>query len=449
MRDTIAAIADALGPWMDPIALPALRQLYFPLSRLWAAASVLDPADPRFAEQTGLAPVNGFSRSVTTSLVAQVAQRYAAHREAERRWEAHFFGGDAARLGQQAEVEAARRSAAASWMTSRVMLAPLRLTANVPPVRWRVPSIAEVDAAYGRYLGKPSEAFMPALPWPEIETSQPIEAEGTRSYWVRFPSPHPRIADMTLAKIVEPTGAPPRGTVVAGNGVCIEPEMYPSRVLEIAGALAGRGLRVIELTSAWHGRRTPPGWYGGERLFATLPLGALDLFIGQAWEVAVLMDWSRRAFGGRVGLVGVSMSALVSQLFLSHAGAWGRDACPDAALLMLHSSNLEEVTFSGELLDAIGVTDAVTRAGWNRDALLRWMPLMTPTDTLCIAPDRLVSLLAREDRVMPVAGGIAQLERWKVPAENRFIWPHSHMSVPGMLRLDDAPIRRFIDILTG
>ena len=62
-----------------------------------------------------------------------------------------------------------------------------------------------------------------------------------------------------------------------------------------------------------------------------------------------------------------------------------------------------------ELLDAIGVTDAVTKAGWSREALLRWMPLMTPTDTLCIAPDRLVSLLARDDRVMPVAGGIAQL----------------------------------------
>jgi hypothetical protein len=224
--------------------------------------------------------------------------------------------------------------------------------------------------------------------------------------------------------------------------------MYPSPALEIAGALAGRGLRVVELTSPWHGRRTPPGWYGGERLFASLPLGALDLFIGQAWEIAVLMDWSRRAFGGRVGMVGVSMSALVSQLYLSHAGAWGHAACPDAAMLMLHSSNLEEVTFSGELLDAIGVTDAVTSAGWSREALLRWMPLMTPTDTLCIAPDRLVSLLARDDRVMPVAGGIAQLDRWKVPAENRFLWSHSHMSVPAMLRFDDGPIRRFIEILT-
>lgn len=449
MRDTIAAIADALGPWMDPIALPALRQLYFPLSRLWAAASVLDPADPAFTEQTGLAPGNGLTRGMTTRLIAQVAQRYAAHREAERLWDAHFFGGDGVHPGRHDRIEAARRSAAGSWMTSRVMLAPLRVAASVPPVRWRVPSVAEVESAYGRFLDRPAEAFAPSLPWPEVEVSQAYETQAARIYWVRFPSPHPRLADTTIAKIVEPLDAVPRATLVAGNGVCIEPEMYPSQALEIAGALVGRGLRIVELTSPWHGRRTPAGWYGGERLFAAAPLGALDLFIGQAWETAVLIEWSRRSFGGRVGLVGVSMSALAGQLFLSHAAAWGRGGCPDAALLMLHSSNLEEVMFAGELLEAVGINDALARAGWSREALLRWTPLMTPGDTICVAPDRLVSLLASKDRVMPVAGGLAQLDRWKIPTANRFVWSHSHMSVPAMLRFDDAPIRRFIDVLTG
>ena len=161
------------------------------------------------------------------------------------------------------------------------------------------------------------------------------------------------------------------------------------------------------------------------------------------------MDWSRRAFGGRIGLVGVSMSALVGQLFLSHAASWARDVRPDAALLMLHSSDLEEVAFAGELLGSIGITDALAQAGWSREALLRWTPLMTPADSLCVPPERLVSLLASKDRVMPLAGGLAQLDRWKVPPANRFVWSHSHMSVPAMLRLDDTPIRRFIEILTG
>jgi hypothetical protein len=449
MRDTVAAIADALGPWIDPIALPALRQLYFPLSRLWAAASVLDPADPAFAMQTGLSPANGLTRRMTGSLVAQVARRYAAHRAAEQLWHAHFFGAEGARLGRHGEVEAARRSAAGNWMTSRVMLAPLRVAGDVPPVRWHVPDLAEVETAYGRFLDRPTEAFAPPPSWPQVEVSQAYENGTARIWWVRFPSPHPRLADMTIAKIVEPLGMVPIATLVAGNGVCIEPEMYPTRALEIAGALAGRGLRVIELTSPWHGRRTPPGWYGGERLFAAMPLGALDLFIGQVWETAVLIEWSRRTFGGRVGLVGVSMSALAGQLLLSHAASWTRDVRPDAAMLMLHSSNLEEVAFAGELLEAIGITDALARAGWSRAELLRWTPLITPTDSLCLPPDRLVSLLASRDRVMPVAGGLAQLDRWRVPAANRFLWSHSHMSVPAMLRFDDAPIRRFIDILTG
>ena len=449
MFPAINAIADALGPWVDPIALPALRHLYFPLSRLWAAASVRPISDPRFQAETGISIGHPVMRGLATGLAAQVAQRYEAMRQANRSWEEHFFGPDAARLGRHAEIEAERRAAAGRWMVGRMILAPLRLAADVPPVRWQIPSPSDVDTAYARFLDRPAEAFMPALPWPEIAVSHPIESGDTRSYWVRFPAPHPRLADMTSVKIVEPLATPVRATVIAGNGVCIEPELYPSRVLEIAGSLVGRGLRVIEMTSPWHGRRTTPGWYGGERFFAGVPLSTLDLFIGQSWELAVLIDWCRRAFSGPVGVVGVSMSALVTQLALSHATSWPASAQPDAAFLMLHSSAIDEIAFTGELVDALGILHELEKAGWWRAALLRWSPLLTPADRICIAPQRLVSLLARDDRVMPVAGGIAQLDRWRVPAANRFVWPHSHMSVPAMLRLDDSPIRRFVEILTS
>ncbi len=449
MFPAINAIADALGPWVDPIALPALRQLYFPLSRLWAAASIHPVTDARFAAETGIAMGNPVLRHLATGIARQVVERHHAMRQADRLWEAHFFGPDARRLGRQGEIEAARRAAAARWMASRGLLTPLRLVSHVPPVRWRIPVPAEVDAAYGRFLDRPAEAFMPALPWPEIEVSQPIETGTTRSYWVRFPAPHPRLADMTSIKIVEPISPPARATVIAGNGVCIEPEMYPSAVLEIAGSLAGRGLRVIEMTSPWHGRRTAPGWYGGEMFFAGVPLSTLDLFIGQSWELAVLIDWCRRAFHGPVGVVGVSMSALVTQLALSHATSWPLSARPDAAFLVLHSGAIDEIAFTGELVETLGILEGLEKAGWSRAALLRWSPLLIPSDTICVAPDRVVSLLARDDRIMPVAGGIAQLDRWRIPASNRFVWPHSHMSVPAMLRLDDSPVQRFVERLTG
>lgn len=449
MLPVINAIAVALGPWVDPIALPALRQLYFPLSRLWATASVRPVTDAAFENETGLSMSNPVLRGLAMGICRQVAERHDAMRHANRRWEEHFFGPDARRLGRHQEIEAARRAAASRWMSGRALLTPLRLISRVPPVRWRIPSPAQVDAAYASFLDRPADAFAIAPPWPEVEVSQPIENGDTRSYWLRFPAPHPRIADMTSVKVVEPIATPARATVIAGNGVCIEPEMYPSRVLEIAGSLVGRGLRVIEMTSPWHGRRTVPGWYGGEMFFAGVPLSTLDLFVGQSWELAVLIDWCRRAFHGPVGVVGVSMSALVTQLALSHASSWPAGARPDAAFLMLHSGAIDEIAFTGELVETLGIIAAVGQAGWSRAALSRWSPLLMPTEGICIAPERLVSLLARDDRVMPVAGGIAQLDRWRVPASNRFVWPHSHMSVPAMLRLDDSPIRRFVEILTG
>ncbi len=449
MLPAINAIADALGPWVDPIALPALRQLYFPLSRLWAAASIRPVTDAGFEDETGISMGNPVLRGLAIGICRQVVERHDAMRRANRRWEEHFFGPDARRLGRHGEIEAERRAAAARWMASRALLTPLRLVSRVPPVRWRIPGPAQVDAAYGRFLDRPADAFTSTQPWPEIEVSQPIENGGTRSYWLRFPAPHPRLADMTSIKVVEPNDRPARATVIAGNGVCIEPEMYPSRVLEIAGSLVGRGLRVIEMTSPWHGRRTLPGWYEGEMFFAGVPLSTLDLFVGQSWELAVLLDWCRRAFDGPVGVVGVSMSALVMQLALSHGSSWPASAQPDAVFLMLHSGAIDEIAFTGELVEALGIIAAVEQAGWSRAALLRWSPLLMPADRICVAPERLVSLLARDDRVMPVAGGIALLDRWRVPASNRFVWPHSHMSMPAMLRLDDSPIRRFVEILTG
>ncbi|MBL8702265.1 MAG: hypothetical protein JNK67_28020 [Alphaproteobacteria bacterium] len=447
LRSALASVIDTCGPWVDPLTLPALRQVYFPLSRLWAAASIHVPGDPRFAAETALAPDNPLARSMIAALVEPVAQRHAAHRDALRAWETGFFGADAVDAPRLVALERDRRAAAARWMAGRASLMPLRMMAAVPPLRLQIPAPAIVDAAYGRFLDRPADAFVPMQPWPEVEASRAIETAGMRTYWVRFAAPHARLGDVAIARVTEPIAPMPAATVIAGNGVFIEPEMYPNRVLEIAGSLAHRGVRVVEMTSPWHARRTPPGWYGGERFFATVPMGALDLFVGQAQELAVLTAWCRRAFGGPVGIVGVSMSALVAQLAITH-GAQGPDvARPDAAFLVLHSGDVDEIAFAGELIESLGLLRALADAGWSRPSLQRWRPLLAPSDALGVAPERVVSLLAREDRVMPVGGGIAQLDRWHVPAANRYVWAHSHMSVPAALRLDDAPVRRFLAVL--
>lgn len=447
LRSTIAALVDALGPWVDPVSLPVLRRLYFPLSRLWAAASAYAPNDPRFAAETGLTASNPLTRGLIQTLADQVAQRERAYRMALRRWDEGSFGGAMNEAPPLADLERERRAAAGRWMTARATIAPLRMMAAVPPLRLQLPTPTEVEAAYGRCLDRPAEAFMPTTPWPEIDVSRVIESDNLRRYWLRFAAPHSRIGDIVTASVTEPIAPAPTATVIAGNGVFIEPEMYPGRVLEIAGNLAGRSLRVVEPTSPWHARRTPSGWYGGERFFAMAPLGTLDLLIGQAQELAVLTAWCRRAFGGPIGAIGVSMSALVTQLALTHGASWPIASQPDAAFLVLHSGDLDEIAFAGELIDALGLMPALERQGWTRSTLQRWTPLMSPGDRLALAPDRLVSLLARDDRVMPVNGGIAQLDRWGVPAANRFVWAQSHMSIPAALRLDDAPIRRFLDVL--
>ena len=41
------------------------------------------------------------------------------------------------------------------------------------------------------------------------------------------------------------------------------------------------------------------------------------------------------------------------------------------------------------------------------------------------------------------------LEHWQVPTENRFIWPQGHFSLPIALTRNDAPLRRFQQVVSG
>jgi hypothetical protein len=432
--------------WLDPVGLLALRRLFFPLSRLWAAAGSAKTSVPRFIDEAHLSgSIVRRSRYLARMLERHHAVRQHAH-EQEHAWQEAFFGSRQPDAESLALVEAKRLDAAHRLTMSKLDFYPLVLAGSQRQVKWQIASLRQTEAAYGHCLADPAKAYAFPDPVPLVEQSARIAGRFGPEWWIRFASPSQRMGDMAYAKISEPENPRNAPTVIIGNGVGMEPEMARGMV-DAGQTMCQRGFRVIELTTPWHGRRCEPGWYGGEKFFATAPLGQLDLFAAQVRETAVVIDWCRRSFGGPIALAGISLGSFVAQLVATHSAHWPYRARPDALLLITHTGSMEEVVFESGLVEGIGIPAALAQAGWSQADMLRWAILMDPHGQPVLPGSRVVSILGTADRVTPIGGGLELARRWGIPTENLFVMRRGHFGTPLGLIRDDTPLRRLKTIL--
>jgi hypothetical protein len=425
-------------PWLDHAGLFGLRR-YMPLSRLWAAANAAGEDISAFRDEVG-GPLPAFwAGAPLRPALSQNSRLKRAADAARQAWEASIFdrsgGDDPGRLDEQ------RRRAATFHQMARGLFYPLLFPRRPSAARWRIDPpgpAADPRADYG----------LPIDPG-AIEVSRPFGRRGLREYWLRAPTPSPRVAaragsESLYARIVESPDA--RETLVFGSGLCLELDQLA--VARDGGRrLAELGWRVIEPVSPYHGLRAMPAFYGGEPFFALAPTGALDLVVGQAMETALLTAWARARFGGAVAVAGISMTSFVAQQLASHCDRLAAEARPDAVMLISHSGHLERVTFGGELAALLGIDRALSEAGWTRDALSAVTQAIDPAARPALAPSRVVSVLGTTDRWVPYNDGLAVAERWRLPEENIFRYQLGHLGMPVQLIRDPAPFDRLRQVL--
>ena len=445
IRSPIGALV--ARPWFHGLASWLLIRWYFPLSRLWAAASLAEGSVERFAEEVPLGGISDRHRRRLARVLKTIEAARHGAAEARAEWEEAFFGAEALPATTLVALEHRRRTASHAYMMGRFGLRFLRYR-DVPKARWEVPDCESVEAAYGALVEHPERAYAAPDPMPQVEVSKTIPASIGRKYWLRFASPSARVGGMAYATVHEPVDAEPTATLVFGHGVGVENDLWRETVDSVL-LLVRDGIRVIEVTGPWHGLRAQRGRYGGEPFFATTPLGVLDLFTAEAREMAVLIDWARRHGSSRVGLGGVSLGALVAQLALVHACHWPAASRPDAALLITHAGPIEHTAEGGTLTQGLGLIDALTEAGWSSEEFARWRGLTDPIGEPSLQANKIVSVLASRDDVTPFASGRKLVRDWGVPPENLFILRQGHFSLPLALLRDRRPFARFVNILTS
>ncbi|MEQ1713184.1 MAG: alpha/beta hydrolase family protein, partial [Hyphomicrobium sp.] len=437
----------ALGrPWFDGAALSLLRRYFFPLSRTWAAAHLADGRVEAFA------PAGPGTRSPRdTAAAAKALIRFERARATaaalDAAWEHVFFGPHDFPQPYRSETEAARLAHRHAFNATRRHFWRL-LGPDVPSVRLAVATPDEVDAVHGAALADAQPSFAPPSAWPPIAVSRTIPGRAGTDCWIRFPSPSARLGDMVTARVYAPIGVANPPTVIFGHGVCVEFDHWQGLVDEVDELVRG-GVRVIRPEAPWHGRRTPAGYFGGERLISTFPMGLLDAMTGAVREWSVLAHWARTTSSGPLGFGGTSLGALTAQLAADRSHDWPAALRPEALLLITHCGHVGDAVLDGALTQLWGGPEVAAAKGWTEALARPYFTLLDPGRRPVMASRRIVSVLGRRDVVTPFAGGRDLVERWCVPADNTFLLDRGHFSVPMTLLGDAAPVRRFIAVLSG
>ncbi|HLL26852.1 MAG TPA: hypothetical protein VKT73_04290 [Xanthobacteraceae bacterium] len=442
-RRSLAGYALA-WPWFDGLSAWILRRLYFPASRLWAAAELAEGSPERFWKAAAIQRRRGHIERIEAVLARHDRARARAL-ALEAEWQRVFFGPEETALNYRSAVEAARLTSRHAYNATRRFFWFL-LDRDVPRARLETATPAKVSAIYDRARRDLAPFVAPPDPMPEVEVSRAIPGVNGADYWLRFKSPSRRLGDMVYARVHEPREGADAPTVIFGHGICVEFDHWHGLIDE-ADTLCKAGFRVIRPEAPWHGRRTPAGYFGGERLISTFPAGMLDATLGALQEWAVLADWSRRTSRRALAFGGTSLGAQTAQLAADRARDWPERLRPDGLFLITHCGRMGEASQHGEIAEIFGGSDEVRSKGWTAAEFETYAALLDPRSEPPLAPDKIVTVLGSRDNVTPFSSALSLIDGWKVPSANRFVWDRGHFSIPMTLIRNSAPIARFRAIM--
>jgi pimeloyl-ACP methyl ester carboxylesterase len=428
-----------LRPWFDRLALAMMVKGYFPTSRLWAAAEVAGEDPDCFFAEAPMAALEGKARDqlVAALKVASSARRRAA--DAEATWRETLFSTTSAI--DPVEAETRRRATSFANMATRSKFWAWR--GRVAPVKFDMVRPEAAEASFGAFRERSGDYFQPSeVP---VEVSRSLTQNGVTERWLRFDCPLTAIGGSVWAHVFEPEGGYDH-TVVMCHGVGMEAELW-NNGYHMAPAMVARGLRVIEPEAPWHSRRRPLGVHGGEPFMARGIVGAMELFGSHVREIGALVGWARETSPGRVAVGGISLGALNSQLAVNYCASWPDAMRPDAAMFVTTTDRLDEVAIDGAFARGFSATEALKQAGWDRENVQSWMPLVAPVGEPGIEPDRIIMALGTADTITPYRGGRAFAQRWRIPPENLLESWQGHFSRAIGLARDPAPIERLCAVL--
>ena len=373
--------------WLEKPILYLLGTWFFPLSRLWAAARAANGSVDNFFAAVPMEPVE-HKRAQIQKLLDNFQIKREQILTTEQKWREAFFSEQQLSPNQLLHAEQLRLIHRNEYNKTRRQFGWLRKYVK-SSVADRFATPNEVEAIYGGEQAMPRNLFAVPKSMPNVQVSQSISKRHSRDYWLRFPSPSARMGDNVYARVLEPIGVANPPTLLFGHGIGVEFDHWRNTV-DFLEYLPQLGIRVIRPEAAWHGRRVPDGFYGGEYFLSTTPLSGFDFFSAQLQEWTVLLDWARSTSSGALAIGGSSLGAQTAQMASMAANFWPQRLQPDALFLMTHCAHLWEVALDGNLADIWNLHHPMKELGWNRRTTEQLMQKLDPMSDPCMPPDRII-----------------------------------------------------------
>ncbi len=432
-------------PWLDSTILYFLKSWFFPLSRLWAAARAAEGDVDKFIEYVPLQhPSNRQRRQIAKALYTFDRARLKAF-STEKLWNDYFFGKDDVAVERLPIVEEMRLDNRTAYNMTRKLFIPLRRLVKTS-VLVCPPTPDEVAACYGAKGEKLNELFALPKTFPSVEVSRSVPTSYGRDYWIRFASPSTEMNDHVTARVYEPAGVKNPPTLIFGHGICVESDHYHQLLDEVTD-LMRMGVRVIKPEAPWHGRRVLPGHYGGEQLLSEVPVSMIEFMAAQLKEWATIINWSRSTSDGPLAIGGSSLGAQTAKFISVKACDWPDHLKPEALFIAAHCAHVSETALEGSLSDIWNMSDMMKAKGWHRDLERAWLERLDPMGQCCVKGENIISVTGKRDTVTPPASASHQMDHWKVPASNRFIYNRGHFTIPLGLINNVTPLEKLVEIL--
>ncbi len=432
-------------PWFDLCILYFLKNWFFPLSRLWAAARAAEGDVDKFIKYVPLAlPSERQRKQITKALYYFDRARLKAF-STEKLWHDYFFGAEQVAGERLPIVEEMRLDNRTAYNMTRKFFLPLKRLVKTS-VLVSPPTPAEVAERFGAKGEKLDALFELPEEFPEVEVSRCVTTERGQDYWIRFQSTSTEMDDHVYARVYEPHGIKNPPTLIFGHGICVESDHY-HQILDEVSDLIRMGIRVIKPEAPWHGRRVLPGHYGGEQLLSAVPVSMVEFMAAQLQEWATIIHWSRSNSKGPVAIGGSSLGAQTAKAVAVKARDWPEYLKPQALFIAAHCAHISETALEGSLSDIWNIGDTMKAKGWHRDLEQIWLERLDPKAKPCIAGKNIVSVTGLRDTVTPTPSAHKQMDCWDVPSENRFIYNRGHFTIPLGIINNAAPLEKLAEIL--
>ncbi|KAB1190377.1 alpha/beta hydrolase [Haloferax sp. MBLA0076] len=405
----------------------------FGVLRARAAADVAGEDVDAFLDELGVTdPIDDSLRRKIETTLQHHSTVKSEYESVADRWDEVFWGDTESTLDERTRLEKRRREYGSRWVSPQKEFKFITKADIVDIVDFDIPSPQSAIERWRGYDG--SDVYGPPESMPDVAVSRTMRGPETREYLVRFESPSAFFDDTAYARVYEPADSSQDDelpTIIFATGLAMACDLmeYWTEEEYVGRDLAPQGYRVVLPIPPWHGRREIPGYYTGEPYLARMPSSGVELYEGQAKEIAVLVQWLRSQGAPTVGVGGLSLGGIVTSFVAAYADTWPSEMQPDFAIPVAASAKIADLLFESSLTKSLGVTGALEAAGWTRDEMSHLDSVLTAPTTPGLDPDRIYPVGGLVDEMTQYPTMRQTLDEWGVPAENRLEWDCGHFGV--------------------